>query len=69
MAYPPEDDFQLGYESAFNDLMHQVWAASPEAGWASNAAWILGARDDGAKVINVACAPDHGNQGSHGDQR
>ena len=40
MTYPPEGEFPQGYQSAFDDLMYQVWAVSREAEWAPNAEWI-----------------------------
>jgi hypothetical protein len=30
-THPLEDDFQRGYEEAFNTVMYQVWAASPKS--------------------------------------
>jgi hypothetical protein len=67
---PPENDFQQGYEKAFDDLMYQVWSASPKSAKLQYALReIRDSRIEGAKVINLADARrDRGNEGSEADQ-
>jgi hypothetical protein len=67
---PPENDFQRGYEKAFNDLMYQVSSASPKS---AKSDYVLreirDSRIEGAKVINLADARrDRGNRSSEGSQ-
>jgi hypothetical protein len=54
---PPENDFQRGYEKAFDDLMYQVSSASPKS---AKSEYVLreipDSRIEGAKVINLADA-------------
>ena len=63
-AYPFEDDLLLGYQSAFRDLMHMLWSASPEPENVLNAPTIRESSTGGAKVVSLADARrDGGNQG------
>jgi len=67
---PPENDFQQGYEKAFNDVMYQVWSASPKSAESQYALReIRDSRIEGAKVINLADARrDRGSRSSEVDQ-
>jgi hypothetical protein len=65
--HPPEGDFQQGYERAINDLMYQVWLASPESAKSKYFPQKWPERcTEGAKVIDLADARRNlGNQGSN----